>query len=450
VVYRENFGYMTGTVTGYSADTIGFPNTPLFTKTAGTALVNRRWRFVSFLVALGMIAFLWGQSCLTLRDNGVALPDIIVFPGFAFGVSALILAGCLSVFRGTRTRLSAKAGLALLSILSCWSLVHGHFTSALALREAMFTYTGIGVWVAYLLFLPGQNRGFWVYFRRHLFVIYKLSLLLQVCAILLLLLGDKGLIRVNFSTSISLFILGWGILESNKSFVRWGLVGTLLFCLHSLIINQRETLLLPLEFLAFLLPVYLMRSLPGKKRSLTGKLMRLMAVVYLLVILVPVLYLAMSAKEQRVFSKANIGEDTRSMVLKDYMESDMTDPENFLFGKGVNGFFKSKLRTSPLGGRGTSNGIEVGYLQMVLNVGVLYVIIMVLMGLLPAVRGILKSPDPLVISSGLWVLTRLINMSMAAVPRTEFAWFLFWLCIGVLHSKERMSENAALTAEPAR
>jgi hypothetical protein len=443
---------MTGTVTGYSAEPLVFPKT-----TASAAFrertAQRRWRFVSMLVALGMLSFLLGQNLLNLRDLGGMgfLPHIIIFPWFAIGACSIILAGFIAIFsRGERRKLSVSLGLVLLGLLTCWSLILGHYNSVVAVREALFSASGIGVWLAFLLFLPGQNKRFWVCFRRHLMLIYKLALVLQVLAIALALMGNKGLLRVNFSTSISLFIFVWGVMASDKSLTRWGLLGVLLFAFHSLFQNQRETFLLPLEFLALFLPVYLGRSFAGSRKRFSSRFIILFAIVYLHILAVPIVYFAMPSKLQGALSEKNISEDTRALVLKDYMASDMKQPISLLFGKGVNGYYKSRLRVNAIGGRGTSTGIEMGYLQMFVNVGAVFAVIMILMGLMPSVRGILISPTPLGVAAGLWVLVRLINMTIASVPRTEFNWFLFWLCIGVLHSKERISENAALTAEPAR
>jgi len=75
---------------------------------------------------------------------------------------------------------------------------------------------------------------------------------------------------------------------------------------------------------------------------------------------------------------------------------------------------------------------------MVLNVGAIYVLIMITISLFPAVKSVFKSFNPLVIAASIWVIVRLINMLFAAVPQTNFSWFLFWLCIGILNSKEML------------
>jgi len=398
--------------------------------------LNRQWRLVSFLVSFSMLSFLIGQSFLTLRDQvGFDIPDIIIFPEFILGTGAIIWAGYLSVVYGVKTKRSIKMCLSILGLLTCWSLIQGNYSSIYAIREAFFSPQGIGVWIAFLLVLPGQNERFWDYFRNHLLTIYKISLILQIIAIALLFSENKGLLRVNFSTSISLFVFGWGLLAADKSYTRWGLIGLVLFTIHNLFINQRETFFLPIEFLVILLIICFARSL--KQHS--GKIICVLMVAYIAFgvfadTIVPEQYLY-------ILNKTRIFEDTRTFVFQDYMDSDMTQPMNYLFGKGVNGFFESKFRYNDIGGFGTSLGIEMGYLQMLLNVGAIYVVLMIMISLTPAVKSVLKSLNPLVITAGIWVIVRLINMLFAAVPQTNFSWLLFWLCIGVLSSAEMTQNN---------
>jgi len=224
----------------------------IFNENVSDHLLNRKWKSVSILVSLTMVLFLLGQSCLTLRDKvDLDIPDIIVFPEFIIGIATLLWAGYLSAINGVKSKLSIKIPLFIFGFLTCWSLVLGHYNSIYAIREAFFSPNGIGVWLAFLLVLPGQNKRFWIYFKKHLLTIYKFSLILQIIAIGLLLSGSRGLLRVNFSTAISLFVFGWGLLSSDKSYTRWGMIGLVLFTIHNLFINQRETFFLPLEFWLF-------------------------------------------------------------------------------------------------------------------------------------------------------------------------------------------------------
>ncbi len=382
-----------------------------------------------------MISFLLGQSCLTLRDEGFDIPDIIIFPEFIIGICTMLWAGYLSAIYGATKKSSMKAYLFVLGLLTCWSLLLGSYSSIYAIREAFFSPHGFGVWIAFLLVLPGQNKRFWGYFKNHLLTIYKLSLILQIVAIALLFNENRGLLRVNFSTSISLFVFGWGLLSADKSYTRWGLIGLVLFSLHNLFLNQRESFFLPLEFLVFLLMVCFTRSFKQASAKIICVLLIAFAVFGMFAdTIVPEQY-------QQILNKSRIFEDTRTIVLKDYLDSDMNQPMNYLFGKGVNGFFESRIRYNDIGGLGTSLGIEIGYLQMLLNVGAFYVLIMILISFIPAVKSVLTARNPLAIIAGLWVMVRLINMTFAAVPQTNFSWFLFWLCIGILNSTEMPQNN---------
>ena len=222
------------------------------------------WKFVSFLVTISMSSFVFGQSCLTFRDKSITLPDIIVFPPFIFGIGACLLASLLSIHYGIKQKLLVKVAVIILGFLTVFSLLQGHYNSTLAIREAIFSPYGIGTWIAFLFALPATNKFFWHYFREHLLIMFKFVLVLELIAIILLLSNNEGLLRVNFSTSIALFILIWGILSSDKSLFRWGLFGLLLFELHSFILDQRETFLLPFEFLIFFIPVYFAKAFTRK------------------------------------------------------------------------------------------------------------------------------------------------------------------------------------------
>jgi len=289
--------------------------------------------------------------------------------------------------------------------------------------------------VSFLLVLPGQNKRFWIYFKKHLLTIYKFSLILQIIAIGLLLSGSRGLLRVNFSTAISLFVFGWGLLSSDKSYTRWGMIGLVLFTIHNLFINQRETFFLAPRISGCFID-YLFYEII---KTVFRKIIFILMIAYIVFgvfinTFVPEQYL-------QILEKNRIFEDTRTFVYEDYMNSDMTQPINYLFGKGVNGFFESRFRYNDIGGLGTSLGIEMGYFQMVLNVGAIYVLIMITISLFPAVKSVFKSFNPLVIAASIWVIVRLINMLFAAVPQTNFSWFLFWLCIGILNSKEMLQND---------
>lgn len=405
-------------------------NTDIY-KAANDIALNRQWRFISILVSFSMISFLLGQSCLTLRDRGgFDIPDIIIFPEFILGAGAMLWAVYLSSIYGIKTKPFIKKCLFVLGFLTSWSLIIGNYSSIYAIREAFFSASSISVWLAFLLILPGQNEIFWIFFKRHLLIIFKWSLILQIVAIALLLSDNKGLMRINFSTSISLFVFGLGLLASDKSYTRWGMAGLFLFCIHNLFLNQRESFYLPLEFLVILLMICFVRPFKLSSAKILCVLIIAFAVFGIFAdTFVPERY-------KQILEKSRIFEDTRTFVLEDYLASDMNQPMNYLFGKGVNGFFNSRFRYSDIGGLGTSLGIEIGYLQMVLNVGVIYVLIMIMISIFPAIKSILKSQNPLAIIAGLWVIVRLINMLFAAVPQTNFSWFLFWLCIGILNSTE--------------
>ncbi len=392
------------------------------------------WKFVSAILTLSLGFFVLGQSCLTLRPTGILfLPDIIVFPPFVLAIAGLLLAAVISIAIGGRQKRWVKLGYLFLGFLTLLSFFQGHLFSLYAIREAVFNQYGIGAWMAFLLAIPASNEKFWVYFKRHFLLLFNLLLFIQVFAILLLINGNEGLMRLNFSTSVSLFILAAGILSSDKAYFWSGLIGLGLFEMHSFIHDQRESFLLPLEFMALFLPVYLFRSFHGQKEKKFNRAIKIISLLYVMALVAGGIFFMMSAKYKKAAEMSMLTRDTRSTVVEDYLASEMLEPRNLLLGKGVNGYYKSSRRTM-LGGAGTSDVIEIGYLQMILNVGLLYVLIMFLLGFFPSLKAIFKSRNPLAAVAGLWILVRLANMVYMAKPSTSLDWFLFWICIGIIHS----------------
>jgi len=399
----------------------------------------KSWKIISIGVTGSMALFVFAQSCMTLRDAGSYMPDIVVFPPYLLGLVLLFWIGILSVVGIRDLKLSKGSGicLLLLLLLSFHSLARGRYNTMLLIREAIFSPYGIGTWLVFIFALPASNSKFWPYFTRHLLFLYKLILALEVVAIALLLHNSKGLFRLNFSSSISLFFLCWGILLSNRSFTIWGALGLVLFELHSLIHDQRETFLMPLEFIFLLLPVYLFRkSLGANRRFFLKRAFVLFISAYAFLICIVAGYFILPGYVKGVLKVSHLEKDTRTPVLHDYFNSEMTLTKNYLLGKGVNGSYRSSRFSNRLGEHWRAADIEIGYLQTVLNVGLVFVVIVLLLGLIPSIRGILTGRNSFVVAAGLWVLVRLINMTMAARPETDWGWMLFWICIGVLNSTE--------------
>lgn len=395
------------------------------------------WQKISLFSVLSMLLFVWGQCGLTLRDAGINFTDILIFPPFPLAILLLCTTSFWACFWGIKIKKYAKLCLIGLGLLCLHSIAIGNYKTTLAIREAFFRSYGIGVWLSFLFALPATKPKFWKYFRKHFLTAFKIILFVEVIAIFLLLNGNKGLLRINFSTSVSLFVLTWGLLSSDRSLIFWGTIGLVLFELHSFIHDQRETYLLPLEYAAFFFPLFIFKTTVGKiRKSFFYRMFQLLGLLYIGGVLILIGYFLMPSKYFKILNRSHITKDTRSIVLEDYFRSEMRLPHYYLLGKGVNGVYKSSRSHDRLGKRGYSSQIEIGYLQMVLNVGLLYVICTLIISFFPALKCLIKANNALSLTCALWVLVRTINMTVAAVPYTDFGWFMFWISVGVLISEE--------------
>jgi len=392
------------------------------------------WKKNAFIVIVAISAFVLGGCLLSIRSYLFNIPDIIVFPPFLIGLGCFFYLFYIS-YMSWKCHLSifSKLCFSVLAIMCVISMLKGNFRSLLGIRDALLNVGGIGVWLAFLLIVPAVELRFWRYFTKYLLLFLKIIILLEIPAIILIILGNDALVKLNFTSSISIFILMWGLFLNNHELKLWGFIGLVVFVIHSFVHGQRESFLLPIEFALIVLPFYLMKLTDIRKQRKTY--LSIIALLPLLLLILSTLYFILPSTYKSQLSYEELNVDTRTQVFNDYVDSEMRKPSNFLFGKGVNGYYQS-FRSNDIGGRGTSLGIEIGYLKTILNVGLVYVLATIMLALPASISGLFFRQNSLVYASAIWVLVRLVNMTIAAVPHTYGDWFMFWLCMGVLLSKE--------------
>ena len=129
-------------------------------------------------------------------------------------------------------------------------------------------------------------------------------------------------------------------------------------------------------------------------------------------------------------------EDSRSDVLVSFF-AEMED--YMVFGKGINGTYYS-----PSGGEIEDEGIvfaevdyrdqiEVGYLQLVLDGGIAYVILFLLVLVPAAINGIFRSNNLFAKACGFIIFLWLIDMFIFGLPILSFHYIFVWICIGVCY-----------------
>jgi len=130
-----------------------------------------------------------------------------------------------------------------------------------------------------------------------------------------------------------------------------------------------------------------------------------------------------------------IYEDSRT-DLYDLFYLGMMD--DIFFGKGMGGKYYAPTGGSEVEGVyfeqvDYRDVIETGYLQLILNGGVLYLILYLLV-LVPAiVRALTKSNNYLVKSCGISLILWLIDMFIFGLPQLNIQYILIWICVGICY-----------------
>jgi hypothetical protein len=140
--------------------------------------------------------------------------------------------------------------------------------------------------------------------------------------------------------------------------------------------------------------------------------------------------------------EARASEDTRSGLFEMFF---FQMKDDLAFGKGMNGTYYY-----PTGGELEDEGItfadqdyrnliENGYLQLLLNGGIVYIILFILITLPAALIGIFKSSNQLVKSCGVLILLWLLDMFAYGLPRFILHYILVWISVGICYSTKMRS-----------
>jgi len=129
-------------------------------------------------------------------------------------------------------------------------------------------------------------------------------------------------------------------------------------------------------------------------------------------------------------------EDTRSdLLVPFFIEMD----DYLYFGKGMQGTYYY-----PFSGEIEDQGIvfgeveyrdiiEVGYLQLYLNGGIVYILLFLLVLLPAAVNGVFRSSNLFSKACGLIIFLWLIDMFAFGLPFLSFHYIFVWICVGICY-----------------
>lgn len=154
----------------------------------------------------------------------------------------------------------------------------------------------------------------------------------------------------------------------------------------------------------------------------------------IILVLGTLIVLSYSSITQKI--KERISEDTRSELLTPFF----IEMDNYaVFGKGLKGTYYY-----PMSGGLTEEGvtftevefrdiIEVGYLQLFLNGGIIHVVLYLLILLPAAFNGIFRSKNLFSKASGLIILLWLVDMVIYGVPYLSYHYVFIWICVGICY-----------------
>lgn len=137
-----------------------------------------------------------------------------------------------------------------------------------------------------------------------------------------------------------------------------------------------------------------------------------------------------------------IGQKTRSEV-EQYFYRDMKT-KDWIIGKGLNGEYFCPGVTEGIG-RITiyRKVVETGYLQVILNGGLISLVLLLLIAIPAIINGIFFSKNILSKAAGIWIFLFLIYMYPGTITKFSLHYILVWISIGICYSDHicKMSEE---------
>ena len=128
-----------------------------------------------------------------------------------------------------------------------------------------------------------------------------------------------------------------------------------------------------------------------------------------------------------------IGQDTRSQV-EEYFFRDM-NTKDWIIGKGINGQYFCPGVNEGAGRISIYRTvIETGYLQVILNGGLIHLVLLLLIGIPAIFKGLFSSKNLLSKAAGIWVFLFLLYMYPGTLTIFSLHYILVWISIGICYS----------------
>lgn len=349
----------------------------------------------------------------------------------------------------------------------CWNATRLASSSNIESRSLRKTFTLLIIWTIYIV-VNGINFSY-DYAKEYLFEQYRflqfiiplivlipltkavfinklMSLYRLTGRIFLLLLPFYILLELYYNQNITelyiwVFATGSGFVlltssyHSRKEVVIASIVVFTALILATLLARRN----IMLTYAAFMFAAYWIYLFYKKEVSIQKKIASL---AVSLLILVGGFYV-FTSNQATVFSKISSRAmlNTRDRVFLGFSLEMAKSPAYLIIGKGVNGTYYAPGVDKEFSGKKITYRdqdhrmhIETGYLQLILNGGIVYLLIFLAILLPAAIKGLFRSRNLFVKGCAILVFLWLVDMVPFGVPSFSLRYLLVWICVGICFS----------------
>ena len=240
-------------------------------------------------------------------------------------------------------------------------------------------------------------------------------------------LRSQGLVEKSFDLGISSgFLLLTLLYHSNKRKI-FAIIIILLTLFFAIVRARRGLILMTSTAIFFSVILYFLTT--RKKIIFTY-----VAILLISIVAITASYYMYKIKESQIFGfiLERGKEDSRTNVELYFYDDMKTD--DWILGRGINGeYFCPEIQVDlPTNYRSV---IETGYLQIILNGGLISLFIFLLISIPAFIKGLFYSKNTLSKAAALWIFFALISLYPATVATFSLRYILVWISIGICYSK---------------
>lgn len=330
----------------------------------------------------------------------------------------------------------------LLLIWHVYIIFHGFIFSYSQLKEYLFeNYRSLQYIVPLVVFIPVINPCFLYKLFRYSYIL-GVIFLISFPFLFLFLTSNQEFSEqyVWVLASGCGFILLTSFYQPKKKIVVSLIVVVLSIVLMAIMARRN----LILTYTGFLFASFCIFLFINKNISIIKKAIFTILSIFLLVLSYQMFVSNQSGAFSMITERAT--ENTRETVFFYYFLDMTSSTEDWLTGRGLNGtYYCPNIDAEWIGEEAAlyvdrdldyRMFIECGYLQLILNGGIIYLVLYLLV-LIPAfIKGLFYSNNIFSKSCAILVFLWLIDMFPFGLPSFSLRYFLVWICVAICYSKE--------------